>query len=188
MTFSGWIQILIFFLVVLALTKPLGVGIMTTAQKRGVLLDEEMHAARNVMLELNDIGVELSAVDAVHSMTDVTGFGLLGHLIELCEASAVSADLQFENVPRLVGLSRYLELGCVPGGTMRNFESYGDKIAAMTEEQRLILCDPQTSGGLLVSVDPNGREHFLEVARRRGLKLKPIGRLKEKGPLRVSVS
>lgn len=172
----------------LYLTKPLGVGIVTTAQKRGVLLDEEMQAARYVMLELNDIGAELSAVEAVHSMTDVTGFGLLGHLIELCEASGVFADLQFENVPRLAGLSRYLEQGCVPGGTTRNFESYGDKIAAMTEEQRLILCDPQTSGGLLVSVDPNGREQFLEVARRRGLKLKPIGRLEGKGPVRVSVS
>ena len=172
----------------LYLTKPLGVGIMTTAQKRGVLLDEEMQEARKVMLELNDIGAELSAVEAVHSMTDVTGFGLMGHLLELCEASGVFADLQFEHVPRLAGLSRYLEQGCVPGGTTRNFESYGDKIAAMTEEQRLILCDPQTSGGLLVSVDPNGREQFLEVARRRGLKLKPIGRLKEKGPLRVSVS
>jgi selenide,water dikinase len=120
-------------------------------------------------------------------MTDVTGFGLLGHLIELCEASRVFAELQFENIPKLGGLSRYLEQGCVPGGTTRNFESYGDRVSAMTEEQRLILCDPQTSGGLLVSVDPAGREDFLEATRRRGLKLKPIGRLRNKGTRRVNV-
>jgi selenide, water dikinase len=169
----------------LYLTKPLGVGIMTTAQKRGVLEDQDMRAVRNVMLELNDLGAELSGVEAVRSMTDVTGFGLLGHLIEMCEASQVSAELRFENVPRLEGLSRYLAQGCVPGGTTRNFESYGDKVASMTEEQRLILCDPQTSGGLLVSVDSSRRDDFLDVARRRSLKLKPIGRLLETGPRRV---
>jgi selenide, water dikinase len=171
----------------LYLTKPLGVGIMTTAQKRDVLQDQDMQTVRNVMLELNDVGTELSGVDAVRSMTDVTGFGLLGHLIEMCEASGVSAELRFDNVPKLEGLSRYLAQGCVPGGTTRNFESYGDKIATMTEEQRLILCDPQTSGGLLVSVDPAGREDFLELTRRRGLKLKPIGRLMETGPRRVEI-
>jgi selenide,water dikinase len=171
----------------LYLTKPLGVGIMTTAQKRGVLQEQDMQAVRNLMLELNDIGAELSAIGAVRSMTDVTGFGLLGHLIEMCEASGVSAELRFDNVPRLEGLSRYLAQGCVPGGTTRNFESYGDKIATMTEEQRLILCDPQTSGGLLVSVDPDRRESFLEVTRRRSLQLKPIGRLQETGTRRVEV-
>src|SRR4029453_2794217 len=155
----------------LYLAKPLGVGILTTAQKRDVLQDQDMRAVRDVMLELNDIGAELSALDAVHSMTDVTGFGLLGHLIEMCEASGVSAEMQFEHVPRLGGLSGYIVQGCIPGGTARNFESYGDKVAPLTEEQRLILCDPQTSGGLLVSVDPQRREAFLEVTRRRGLKV-----------------
>lgn len=171
----------------LYLTKPLGVGIMTTAQKRGVLQDQDRRAVRNVMLELNDIGAEFSAVEAVRSMTDVTGFGLLGHLIEMCEASGVSAELRFENVPVLEGLPRYLAQECVPGGTTRNFESYGEKIAAMTEEQRWILCDPQTSGGLLVAVDPSRREDFLEVARGRGLKLEPIGRLQETGSRRVEI-
>jgi selenide,water dikinase len=129
------------------------------------------------MLELNDIGAELSAIDAVHSMTDVTGFGLLGHLLEMCEASGVSAEVRFEDVPKLKALSAYLSQGCVPGGTSRNLESYGEKIGAMTEEQRTILCDPQTSGGLLVAVDPAGRETFLAVTRGRNLDLKPLGRL-----------
>jgi selenide,water dikinase len=161
----------------LYLTKPLGVGILTTAQKRGVLQAQDMQAVRKVMLELNDIGAELSTLDGVRSMTDVTGFGLLGHLIEMCDASGVSADVEFESVPRLGGLSGYIAQGCVPGGTTRNFESFGDKLGAMTDEQRLILCDPQTSGGLLVSVDPQQREAFLEVTRRRGLNAKAFGRL-----------
>jgi selenide,water dikinase len=76
-------------------------------------------------------------------------------------------------------LAGYIAQGCVPGGTARNFESYGDKVTAMTEKQRVVLCDPQTSGGL-VSVDPAGRELFLEVTRRRGWELKPIGRIPDR--------
>ena len=171
----------------LYLTKPLGIGILTTAQKRGVLREQDMRAAREIMLELNDIGTEFSAVDAVRSMTDVTGFGLLGHLIEMCEASGVCAEVEFKNVPQVHGLAEYLELGCVPGGTTRNFQSYGEKVGPLTSDQRQILCDPQTSGGLLVSVDPLRREGFLTVARRRGLDLKPLGRLTESGSTRVRV-
>lgn len=171
----------------LYLTKPLGVGILTTAQKRGVLQDQDMHAVRKVMLELNDIGAELSALDAVHSMTDVTGFGLLGHLIEMCEASGLSADVHFERVPQLGRLSTYLAQGCVPGGTARNFESYGDKISPMTDEQRVILCDPQTSGGLLVSVDSQSREAFLDVTRRRGLEVNAFGQMIATSPTHIRV-
>jgi selenide,water dikinase len=171
----------------LYLTKPLGVGILTTAQKRSVLKDQDMRAVRSVMLELNDIGAELSALDAVRSMTDVTGFGLLGHLIEMCEASNVSAVVRFENVPRLGGLAGYIAKGCIPGGTARNFESYGDKVGPMTDEQRVILCDPQTSGGLLVSVDPQKRDAFLDVTRRRGLNVNGFGRLITASSIRVNV-
>jgi selenide,water dikinase len=171
----------------LYLTKPLGVGILTTAQKRGVLEADDFQAARRVMLELNDIGAELSAIDAVHSMTDVTGFGLLGHLIEMCEASGVSAEAQFERVPTLSALPRYIAQRCFPGGTGRNFESYGEKVSPLSAEQRAVLCDPQTSGGLLVAVDPAGRDSFLKVARTRGLELQSFGRLIDEGRLRVHV-
>jgi len=171
----------------LYLTKPLGIGILTTAEKRGVLQEQDMRTVRRIMLELNDIGTELSTVDAVRSMTDVTGFGLLGHLIEMCEASGVSAEVQFENVPKVDGLQNYLEQGCVPGGTTRNFQSYGDNVSPMPTDQRLILCDPQTSGGLLVSVDPSKRDSFLSVTRRRGLEVKPFGRMVENGAPRVRV-
>lgn len=161
----------------LYLTKPLGVGILTTAQKRGLLRDGDFAAARAQMLALNDVGAELGALDAVASMTDVTGFGLLGHLIELCEGSGVRAEIRFADVPRLASLPYYLERGTLPGGTTRNFDSYGHRVSPLTGDQRAVLCDPQTSGGLLVAVDPEGREAFLAICRRRGMDLRPLGRL-----------
>ena len=161
----------------LYLTKPLGVGVLATAQKRGVLLEEDFATMREVMLTLNDVGPELAKLDAVATMTDVTGFGLLGHLLELCEGSGVSADIRFDAVPRLAALPRYIAQKTVPGGTTRNFASYGHKVSALTDEQKLVLCDPQTSGGLLVAVHPSGREDFLRATRRRGLDLAPFGTL-----------
>jgi selenide, water dikinase len=161
----------------LYLTKPLGIGILTTAQKRGVLQAEDFAAMREVMLTLNDVGTELARMDAVATMTDVTGFGLLGHLLELCEGSGMSAEVRFDAVPRLASLSFYLAQQTVPGGTGRNFASYGHKVGPLTDEQKLVLCDPQTSGGLIVAVDASGREDFLRVVRDRGLDLEPFGRL-----------
>lgn len=161
----------------LYLTKPLGVGILTTAQKRGLLTEADLARVTELMLQLNDVGSELSSVAAVRTMTDVTGFGLLGHLLEICEASGVAAEIQYEKVPKLPGVINYIRQGAVPGGTKRNFDSYGHQISGLSEEQRSLLCDPQTSGGLLVAVNPEGRYEFLSVARRRGLKLEPFGRL-----------
>jgi selenide, water dikinase len=161
----------------LYLTKPLGIGVLATAQKRGVLREDDFVVMRDMMLTLNDIGVQLAQLEAVATMTDVTGFGLLGHLLELCEGSGVSADVRFEAVPRLAALPHYLAQKTVPGGTMRNFASYGHKVSPLTDEQKLVLCDPQTSGGLLVAVHPGGREDFLRATRGRGLELEPFGRL-----------
>lgn len=162
----------------LYLTKPLGIGILTTAQKRGILREEDFATAREWMLTLNDLGPELARLDAVATMTDVTGFGLLGHLIELCEGSGVSAEIRFDDVPRLDALPYYLEQKTLPGGTARNFDSYGHKVGPITAEQKAVLCDPQTSGGLLVAVDPGGREDFLRLTRARGLDLMPFGVLR----------
>jgi selenide,water dikinase len=139
------------------------------------------------MLTLNDIGAELADVDAVRSITDVTGFGLLGHLTEMCEASGVSAEIEFSRVPMLAGLDRYIERGTFPGGTSRNFSSYGHKLGPLSDEARNVLCDPQTSGGLLVAVDPDDRDSFLSVAQARGLDLDPFGRMTTLKETRVSV-
>jgi selenide, water dikinase len=158
------------------LTKPLGIGILTTAQKKGLISPEDLKTAVNLMMTLNDIGTELSELKAIKAMTDVTGFGLLGHLSEMCEGSGLSAELCYDQIPLIKGLKHYVDQKIAPGGTERNFSSYGHKISPLTEEQKLILCDPQTSGGLLVAVDPAGREEFLSLIRRKGLELKSIGR------------
>jgi len=171
----------------LYLTKPLGIGILTTAQKKGILAADDFQTARELMLTLNDLGAELAEVPAVRSITDVTGFGLLGHLIQMCEASGIFAEIDFDRVPRLGALPRYLEQAAIPGGTARNFESYGDKVSPLTDEARSILCDPQTSGGLLVAVAPDGQDDFLRVAAARNLSLAPFGRMTAEGAFRVAV-
>ncbi len=136
----------------LMLTKPLGVGILTTAEKRGILRPQDVNLARDNMVKLNDIGAKLAPLTGVHAMTDVTGFGLMGHLIEVCEGSELQAKVNFDAVPLLTDLAHYLDQSCVPGGSGRNYSSYGHKLGPLSESQINILCDPQTSGGLLVAV------------------------------------
>ena len=111
-------------------------------------------------------------------MSDVTGCGLMGQLTEICEGSGVSADVIYDAVPKLPEVEHYLSLGCSPGGAQRNFDSYGHKLSAMNDTQRAILCDPQTSGGLLVAVDPQGEDAFLRIAAEHDLQLNAIGELK----------
>ena len=161
----------------LYLTKPLGVGILTTAEKRGLLEPAHVHVARDCMTHLNKVGADFGRLPQVLAMTDVTGFGLLGHLVEMADGSGLTAELDAGAVPVLPGVTQYLAAGCVPGGTLRNFESYGERISLLSEDQKHVLCDPQTSGGLLVAVTPEGEAAFLAVAKRAGLELQPIGRL-----------
>lgn len=164
----------------LFLTKPLGVGILTTAEKKGILKPEHAHIAPQQMMQLNKIGAALGKLPQVKAMTDVTGFGLLGHLSEMCEGSNLSAKVYFDKVPVLQEALAYMALQAIPGGTHRNFDSYGHKIADLTPEQSHLLCDPQTSGGLLVAVDPAGRQEVLEVFEKYGLQLKSFGVLQER--------
>jgi selenide,water dikinase len=144
----------------LYITKPLGVGILTTAEKQGKLLPEHANIASSAMTKLNKIGADLAKLSSVKSMTDVTGFGLLGHLSEMCEGSNVSATLFFDKIPRLEGVEQYIQQNCIPGGTHRNWESYGHNIELANEKMKPILCDPQTSGGLLLAVEDAGVEQF----------------------------
>ncbi len=165
---------------ILFLTKPLGVGILTTAQKKGILREEHATLARDVMAKLNSAGYAFGKLDYVHAMTDVTGFGLLGHLIELCQGASLSAQLDAEAVPLINRdvIHDYLDQGSFPGGTTRNFQSYGHHVAPMSEQQKYVLCDPQTSGGLLVTVNPAHADAFIRDAAELGLEgLRPIGRM-----------
>ncbi|KAA3617785.1 MAG: selenide, water dikinase SelD [Calditrichaeota bacterium] len=169
------------------LTKPLGVGIMTTAMKAGLLGNQDFKAVRDSMITLNKPGEDLGTLECVTSLTDVTGFGLLGHLIEMCEASNLSAKIDFEMIPQFNGLKSYLDQKTIPGGTSRNYKSYGHKVNQLSEIQKTILCDPQTSGGLLIAVDHENNEAFLDLLKRFNLNLQPIGKITEKKELAVYV-
>ncbi len=153
----------------LYLTKALGVGILSTAQKKGVLRPEDAAIALESMVTLNKLGATFSRFDSVKAMTDVTGFGLLGHLAEMCEGSGLSAVIEFDKVPVIPSLSGYLAQGCIPGGAQRNWASYGHKISTLTDEQRYILADPQTSGGLLVAVAEEHTPEFEASLKKAGL-------------------
>ncbi|MBK7690145.1 MAG: selenide, water dikinase SelD [Bacteroidetes bacterium] len=166
----------------LYLTKPLGIGILSTAQKQNKLKPEHGQMGPEWMLQLNSIGAEFGKLSYVSAMTDVTGFGLLGHLSEMCEASDVSAEIKFDTIPWIDKeiLEDYLQQGCIPGGTNRNWDSYGHKIALQFEAQKNILADPQTSGGLLVAVEPSHNEEFIAFCKQHDLALEPFGTLVSK--------
>jgi selenide,water dikinase len=171
----------------LFLTKPLGIGILSTAQKMGIIEPGHIDPSVEAMCTLNTIGAELATLDGVVAMTDVTGFGLLGHLGEICEGSGISATVQFSRVKKLPNVDAYLAKGCIPGGAKNNFKSYGHTVSEMTDEQRGILCDPQTSGGLLCAVRPDSVDTFLEITKGTGLDLKPLGQTCTQGKKLIEV-
>lgn len=162
----------------LYLTKPLGVGVLTTAQKQKKLQPEHEGLAIATMCRLNSVGAKLGPMPGVKAVTDVTGFALLGHLLEMCEGSGVEAELAFDAIPVLGPVSGYIAQGCVPGGTGRNFASYGHKVAPLSEDQKALLCDPQTSGGLLIAVAPEAVNELEAALRNAGIAPHCIGRLR----------
>ncbi len=168
----------------LYLSKPIGVGILTTAEKKGLLAPEDARTATASMLQLNSLGAALGPLPYVHALTDVTGFGLLGHASEMAVASDVTALLDADAIPVLHGVARYLEAGAVPGGTRRNLDSYGHLIGPMPEPLRLLLADPQTSGGLLVAVDP---AHGADIEALSPALVK-VGRVTARGPFAVALA
>jgi selenide, water dikinase len=175
---------------ILFLTKPLGVGILTTAEKKSILKEEHQGLAPNQMMQLNKVGEALGKLSCVTAMTDVTGFGLLGHLTEMAEGSNLSAEINVSNIPLITeDILDYIYQGSVPGGTTRNIASYGHKISDMTPNETAILADPQTSGGLLIAVAKENAADVIKVLNEYGLEkfAKPIGFLKAKGEKVVEV-
>jgi selenide,water dikinase len=161
----------------LYLTKPIGVGMITTAQKRGVVIEKDFEEAVAVMSSLNSAGAEFGKLNYVTAMTDVTGFGLLGHLIEVCEGSNLSAEIQYSQIPMLSNIQHYTANMIYPDNTFRNWSSYQDKVDGIGSESLLTLCDPQTSGGLLVCVDASHREAFEKMAHASGITCSLFGKL-----------
>jgi len=160
---------------VLYLTKPLGIGILTTAQKKGVVSVQDYANALESMLKVNDIGEMLGGIPAIHALTDVTGFGLLGHLLEMCEGSQVAATINFDQIPLLPNLQHYIDLQCIPGGFHRNWKSYGHQVETPKQDAMVALADPQTSGGLLIAVEAGQAAWFEQTAQAAGHQVFAIG-------------
>jgi len=171
----------------LYLTKPLGIGMVTTAQKKGLAKEEDLNLAKSTMLKLNEIGAVASKWTEVHAMTDVTGFGLGGHLTEVCRGSGLSARVNLSAVPMFDFVPYYLELGCIPGGTLRNWDSYGHGIKLTAETDKFILADPQTSGGLLMTVDPQKAREFEKKMKDAGYPIQPFGEIAAQGDWLIEV-
>jgi selenide,water dikinase len=159
------------------LTKPLGIGVLTTAQKQKKITKEDEAIAIKTMCKLNDIGAKLAKIKGVNAITDVTGFGLGGHLLEVCQGSKVSAIVNYKQVPILPNIKKYLANGCSPGGARRNFESYGQYLNPMSIEAQSIICDPQTSGGLLIMVNDNSQVEFQNIMQSAGFNIEAIGEI-----------
>jgi len=165
---------------VIVLGKPLGVGIYSAALKRDALPDAGYRAMLASTTALNTPGIALGRLDAVHALTDVTGFGLLGHLLEMCRGANLGADIAFDDIPLQPGVLELAAAGFVTGASRRNFDSYGGDVALdarLGERERALLTDPQTSGGLLVACAPDAVDDVIAIFRREGFAdAAPIGR------------
>jgi selenide,water dikinase len=156
---------------VLILAKGIGVGVMGAALKKGELREKAYQQMIDVTTQLNTPGIALSALPGVHAMTDVTGFGLLGHLHEICRGSTLRADISYADVPVLSAAVHLAQAGYITGASERNWTSVGPHTqlpADFAEWQRKLLCDPQTSGGLLVACDRATAPQVMEIFRAGG--------------------
>jgi len=166
---------------VLFLTKPIGVGIESTAVKRKLLKEEHYLNLVEQLTTVNKVGEQLGKIDGVHAMTDVTGFGLVGHLTEMIEGSGVSAELNYSSIKKITGVEEYIQQKTIPGATARNWNSYSSKVQFANDinevEARLLLPDPQTNGGLLIAVDKNAIEEVKKIFATNNLQnfIVPIG-------------
>lgn len=170
----------------LFLTKPIGVGIVSTSVKRKLIKEEHYKALVQQLTTVNKIGEALGKLAGVHAMTDVTGFGLLGHLTEMAEGSGVSAELNYSSIKRITGVEDYVQLKTIPGATARNWNSYSNKVqlekGVDETEAKLLLPDPQTNGGLLIAVDEKAIDEVEKIFKASGLQsfLHPIGKCVDK--------
>jgi selenide,water dikinase len=170
----------------LFLTKPIGVGLLSTALKRGILQPDHYTALITQMTQLNSVGRALATLPVVHAMTDVTGFGLLGHLIEMAEGSGLSVELNYSGIKKVIGVDEYLKQRTIPDATFRNWNSYSSKVqfekGVNVMEAFNLLPDPQTNGGIMIAVKEDKAEEVKNIFRQYGLEeyTEPIGRFIDK--------
>jgi selenide,water dikinase len=176
---------------ILILGKPLGVGILSAALKKGQLSDAGYKAMIDATTKLNTPGAALAEMPGVHALTDVTGFGLAGHLLEICGGSKVSGHVRLESLPVISEALEWLKHGVATGASDRNWKGYGKDVvmpAGAPEWQRKLVTDPQTSGGLLVACSPDAEKAVLAEFTKHGFaQARRIGTLKE-GPAKVKFS
>lgn len=174
------------------LTKPIGTGILSTALKRGMVRDTtHVETVIKSMCSLNAAGADFGTLQAVHAMTDVTGFALLGHLIEMTQGSGLSAEINFSRIPYFDFLDEYLAQNAIPDNTYRNWNAIEKKVDGLDDMKAFqVLNDPQTSGGLLLAVAADGVEELKQVLRAHGLQdfLQPIGKFVNKATFDVRIS
>ncbi len=175
------------------LTKPLGVGILSTAQKRGLLKEGHLQIMIDQMTTLNKTGESLGKIKGVTAMTDVTGFGLFGHLIEMADGSGLSAEIYYDKILVADGVKEYISQRIFPDATTRNWSSYSDKIkfekGVNVMEAFTLLPDPQTNGGLLISVKENAKDEVIGLFKKGGLEkfIEPIGKFISRGEKMIEV-
>ncbi len=176
---------------VLVLGKPIGVGVLSAALKK-----DKLDAAGYAQLianttQLNKPGAALAAMDGVHALTDITGFGLAGHTLELARGAKLGVQIEWAKVPLLAGVQALAEQGMVTGASQRNWDGYGADItlpAGFSEVGKALLTDPQTSGGLLVSCAPEAADAVLALFKKQGFEAAAvIGKITAEGAGRVSV-
>ncbi len=167
----------------LYITKPIGSGILSTAMKRGLSQPDEDELLMSELVKLNTIGKDLSKISGVNALTDVTGFGLMGHLIEVCQASKVQAELDFDSVPTypMEILKNYLDRFIMPDNTMRNFKMYSKDTSKLSATQLQLLCDPQTNGGLLISASDAAKSEVENTLSQAGCEIWAIGKILSNG-------
>ena len=173
----------------LFITKPIGTGIISSAMKRGKAADKDVQTCIEIMSALNKVGEKLGTMEGVHAMTDVTGFGLIGHLNEMAEGSRCSAQLMYKRIPLIAGIETYTQQFIFPDNTYRNWNAYEKKVKGISGPEFIPLCDPQTSGGLLVAVDPHAEKEFtkLMINEKISCASNPIGIMIPEAEFRIEV-
>lgn len=172
------------------ITKKIGVGVLATALKRKVIKEEHQALLLEQLTQLNAIGTTFGEMDFVHAMTDITGFGLLGHLIEMIEGANLSAEINYSKIPLLDGVTTYTTQMIVPDNLYRNWNSYEKKVQNIGPESFFTLNDPQTNGGLLVMVDPMQQAQFEKCLNDNGLShfAQPIGVVTSRSEFAVTIN
>jgi selenide, water dikinase len=172
---------------VLILTKPIGSGILTTAMKRHMLSSDQINDLILELVKLNQIGEKLAKLKSVHAMTDVTGFGLIGHLLEMTNKGEFSAQLKYEQVPLMKGVKELAAQFVYADNTMRNWKAYNENVSGVNGESLLTLCDPQTNGGLLLAVDKNAIDEVQDLLKLHDQFFAIIGSIEPKGEKQINV-